>query len=264
MKVLLKSKDLFKQGLKEVHHFQSEMYYIAILNSKPEDLHKISAGGTKSFYQQSVRGNKFISKDKQEKTELLLSEEPGIMQQLQQKSDEHAQPEEEETHPPNRSVKRRGDRNLPEANVPKSRKVAEPHAPGSSLLADTTTFLADGIIAIVKRTDQAVPSFYVHCPCHSYHDGQRKRFCSKAISITQPDGPTVLLRLRHWILEGMKMTQRDGESNEDSRRRHVKYEPPMSASSMASQEEMDREIDSLAKCKGLSWNRRVGAPKSRS
>jgi hypothetical protein len=27
---------------------------------------------------------------------------------------------------------------------------------------------------------------------------------------------------------------------------------------------MDREIDSLAKCKGLSWNRRVGAPKSRS
>jgi len=47
------------------------------LNSKPEDLHKISAGGTKSFYQQSVRGNKFISKDKQEKTELLLSEEPG-------------------------------------------------------------------------------------------------------------------------------------------------------------------------------------------
>jgi hypothetical protein len=47
------------------------------LNSKPEDLHKISAGGTKSFYQQFVRGNKFISKDKQEKTELLLSEEPG-------------------------------------------------------------------------------------------------------------------------------------------------------------------------------------------
>jgi hypothetical protein len=87
------------------------------------------------------------------------------MQQLQQKSDEHAQPEEEETHPPNRSVKRRGDRNLPEANVPKSRKVAEPHAPGSSLLADTTTFLADGIIAIVKRT-AALPGFcHLFCCC---------------------------------------------------------------------------------------------------
>ena len=50
--------------------------------------------------------------------------------------------------------------------------------------------------------DQAVPSFYVHCPCHTYFDGKRKRFCSKAISVTQPDEPTVLLRLRHWILEG--------------------------------------------------------------
>lgn len=83
----------------------------------------------------------------------------GIMQQLQQKSDENTQPEEEETHPPNRSAKRRGDRNLPEANVPKSRKVAEPHAPGSSLLADTTTFLGDGIIAIVKRT-ATLPGFW--------------------------------------------------------------------------------------------------------
>lgn len=72
----------------------------------------------------------------------------------------------------------------------------------SILLSESTIFIANGAFKIVKRMDQNVPSYYVGCPVHSYQGGGRRRPCVKAISITQPDEETVLLRLRKWILAG--------------------------------------------------------------
>ena len=72
----------------------------------------------------------------------------------------------------------------------------------SILFAESTIFIANGAFKIVKRMDQKVPSYYVSCPIHSYHAGGRRHPCVKAISITQPDEETVLLRLRKWILAG--------------------------------------------------------------
>ena len=69
------------------------------------------------------------------------------------------------------------------------------------LNADSTVMVA-GTFAIIKRTNQKVPAYYVNCPVHGYHDGVRRHPCVKAMSINQPDEPTVLLRLKHWLLEG--------------------------------------------------------------
>ena len=70
------------------------------------------------------------------------------------------------------------------------------------MFAESTIFIANGAFKIVKRMDQNVPSYYVGCPVHAYHGGGRRHPCVKAMSITQPDEETVLLRLRKWILEG--------------------------------------------------------------
>lgn len=76
----------------------------------------------------------------------------------------------------------------------------------ASLFADTTVVLGDGLFALVKRLDQAVPAYYVYCPLHSYVEfvgGVRKqRHCCKSMGINRPDENTVLLRLRRWVLEG--------------------------------------------------------------
>lgn len=72
----------------------------------------------------------------------------------------------------------------------------------SIMFAESTIFIANGAFKIVKRMDQNVPSYYVGCPVHAYHGGGRRHPCVKAMSITQPDEETVLLRLRKWILEG--------------------------------------------------------------
>lgn len=95
---------------------------------------------------------------------------------------------------------------------------------GSSRHASSTILLGNAAFAIVRRGDQAVPGYYVHCPCHTFNDGTRRRACGKAISITQPDEETVILRLHDWILQGLKMNREDDETDESLRRRHVKYD----------------------------------------
>jgi len=120
------------------------------------------------------------------------------------------------------------DHELTRASTPRVRaRVADggdAAAGGSSRRASDSILLGNNAFAIVRRSDQAVPGYYVHCPCHTYNDGFRRRACGKAISITQPDEETVILRLHNWRLHGLKMKREDGETDEDFRRRHVKYD----------------------------------------
>ena len=97
-------------------------------------------------------------------------------------------------------------RKLPEPGVQRNKGPSTTRAStpkGSRLFDESTLFLGNGLFTIIKRTDQDIPSYYVSCPLHGYHDGERRHPCVKAMSINQPDEPTVRLRLMKWVVQGL-------------------------------------------------------------
>lgn len=87
--------------------------------------------------------------------------------------------------------------------------------PPSSMFNPTTVFA--GNIPVVRREDQAAPSWYIRCPVHTTH-----RSCTKSMTEGRAGNDKLVVRkLMYWLLQGFSMEQAPGETPEQLRRRHL-------------------------------------------